>query len=74
MRTGSGGKLRMVQQGGTELLPPPLLDQLAQVPGWWIGLGLLLTLFAREHNAICDRLDRRIPEHGPTRICSRRRA
>jgi hypothetical protein len=26
------------------------------VPGWWLGLGLLLTVFAREHNAICDRL------------------
>src|SRR5438105_2708772 len=33
IRTGSGGKLRMVQQGGEEMLPPPLLDVLAQVPG-----------------------------------------
>jgi hypothetical protein len=46
----------MVAQGGYALLPPPLLDQLAQVPGWWLGLGLLVNLFAREHNAICDRL------------------
>ena len=23
---------------------------------WWIGLSLLHTLFAREHNAVCDRL------------------
>jgi hypothetical protein len=57
VRTGTGGKLRMVVgPGGDEQLPPPLLDQLGQVPGWWVGLGLLLTLFAREHNAICDRL------------------
>jgi hypothetical protein len=56
VRTGSGGKLRMVPQGGSDLLPPPLLDQLAQVPGWWLGMGLLVNLFAREHNAICDRL------------------
>jgi hypothetical protein len=55
-RTGSGGKLRTVPQGGEEALPPPLLDQLAQRPGWWLGLGVLLTVFAREHNAICDRL------------------
>ncbi len=61
VRTGSGGKLRMLQQGGQELLPPPLLDQLAQVPGWWLGLGLLLTVFAREHNAICDRLATEYP-------------
>ncbi len=56
LRTGSGGKLRMVPQGGSDLLPPPLLDQLAQVPGWWLGMGLLVNLFAREHNAVCDRL------------------
>jgi hypothetical protein len=61
VRTGSGGKLRMVAQGGGELLPGPLLDQLAQVPGWWLGMGLLLNLFAREHNAICDRLAREYP-------------
>jgi hypothetical protein len=56
VRTGSGGKLQMVRQDGQELLPPPLLDHLGQMPGWWLGLGMLLTLFAREHNAICDRL------------------
>jgi len=56
VRTGSGGKLRLVQQDGEERLPSQLLDELAQVPGWWLGLGLLLTLFAREHNSICDRL------------------
>jgi hypothetical protein len=61
VRTGSGGKLRMVEQGGNEVLPAPLLDQLAQVPGWWLGLGLLLTLFAREHNAICDQLAAEYP-------------
>lgn len=61
VRTGVGGKLTMVSQDGQELLPPPLLDQLAQRPGWWLGLGLLLTLFAREHNAICDRLATEYP-------------
>jgi hypothetical protein len=61
VRTGSGGKLRTLAQGGDELLPPPLLDQLAQMPGWWLGLGLLLTVFVREHNAICDRLAQEYP-------------
>jgi hypothetical protein len=56
VRTGTGGKLGLVTLNGEEHLPPPLLDQLGQVPGWWLGLGLLLTLFAREHNAICERL------------------
>lgn len=61
VRTGSGGKLRMVSQGGGDLLPPPLLDQLAQVPGWWLGMALLVNLFAREHNAVCDRLATEYP-------------
>jgi hypothetical protein len=61
VRTGSGGKLRLVRENGEDRLPPPLLDQLAQVPGWWLGLGLLLTIFAREHNAICDRLAEAYP-------------
>jgi hypothetical protein len=29
---------------------------------WWIGLSLLHTLFAREHNAICDHLHQHHPE------------
>jgi hypothetical protein len=62
VRTGAGGKLAMAPRpGGGEMLPPPLLDQLAQFPGWWLGLGLLLDVFAREHNAICDRLAREYP-------------
>ena len=28
---------------------------------WWLGLALLHTLFAREHNAVCDRLRREYP-------------
>ena len=57
VRSGTGGKLLMVpRSGGGELLPPALLAQLAAAPGWWLGLGLLLNLFAREHNAICERL------------------
>lgn len=31
---------------------------------WWVGLGLLHTLFALEHNAICDRLKRDYPQMG----------
>ncbi len=31
---------------------------------WWVGLGLLHTLFALEHNAICDQLKRVHPQMG----------
>ena len=33
-------------------------------PGWWTGMGMLITLFAREHNAVCDRLDVGVPALG----------
>ncbi len=38
------------------------LVELAGVNGnWWIGLSLMHTLFAREHNVICDRLKLEYP-------------
>jgi hypothetical protein len=61
VRTGSGGKLRLVNVGGEDRLPPPLLAELAQSPGWWLGLGMMLSLFVQEHNAICDRLAQAYP-------------
>jgi hypothetical protein len=73
VRTGTGGKLRLVAQGNDEQLPAALLDQLAQVPGWWVGLGLLLTLFAREHNAICDRLAGEYPSWSDEELFQRAR-
>jgi hypothetical protein len=61
IRSGEDGKLRMAEDG----LPPKELERgldLAGVDGnFWVGLGLLHTLFMHEHNAICDRLRR---EHG----------
>ena len=53
VRSGEGGKLRLERDG---MLPADLLTAAGQVPGWWLGLALLQILFAREHNAICDRL------------------
>jgi heme peroxidase len=64
VRTGSGGKLRLENQQ----LPAALVDELAQQPGWWLGLGLLLTLFAREHNAICDQLAAEYPSWTDERL------
>ena len=39
---------------------------------WWIGLSLMHTLFAREHNLICDRLKLEYPNAGGD-CCSARR-
>ena len=63
VRTGEDGKLKLDEHG----LPPKELDprsreDLAGVAGnFWVGLGLLHTLFMHEHNAICDRLRREYP-------------
>jgi Animal haem peroxidase len=38
------------------------------VSNWWLGLALLHTLFAREHNAVCDCLRREYPTWTGDRI------
>ncbi|NHC46414.1 heme peroxidase [Motilibacter sp. K478] len=56
LRTGQGGKLR-IDPGSVVPLPEddPASDPTRE-PGWWVGMGMLVSLFALEHNAICDRL------------------
>jgi hypothetical protein len=74
VRSGSAGKLRLGRLGAGEDLPPaPLLDQLAQVPGWWLGLGLMYVVFTREHNAICDRLAAEYPRWSDDELFDRAR-
>ena len=61
VRSGEDGKLRIDEHG----LPPRELEagmDLAGVAGnFWVGLGLLHTLFMLEHNAICDMLKKHHP-------------
>ena len=61
VRTGVDGKLRIDPDG---LLPKELEASvdLSDVAGnFWIGLGLLHSLFMQEHNAVCDRLKTEYP-------------
>ena len=55
IRLGTDGKLRLNRQNVVELDTQGLVQQ-ANLAGWWVGLELMFTLFALEHNAICDRL------------------
>jgi hypothetical protein len=56
LRAREDGKLRLDERG----LLPQDLEQHIDVEGvaanFWLGLGVLHTLFTLEHNAICDRL------------------
>jgi Animal haem peroxidase len=62
LRTQEGGRLR-IAPGAVIPLPS---DDTARDPtretGFWVGLGMLASLFAHEHNAICDRLLRDHPD------------
>jgi hypothetical protein len=60
VRTGNDGKLRLTDDGKLPLPDDPAIDP-TRVPGWWTGLGMLATLFVREHNAVCDRLKAEYP-------------
>jgi cytochrome P450 len=66
LRSGIDGKLTL----DGEFLP--LLEGSVEHTGynrnWWVGLSLLHTLFAREHNAICDELKRSHPAWDDDRL------
>ena len=61
IRTHEDGKLKLDELG----LPPKELESKVDLRGvagnFWVGLGLLHTLFMHEHNAICDRLRQEYP-------------
>ena len=69
MRTGVDGKLHVTQAGLIPYPTDPDLDP-ALVPGFWLGLAMLQTLFTLEHNSICDHLKSRSTRPSPTTTCS----
>lgn len=60
IRTGVDGKL-VLADGHLPLDPATGVALTGFSENWWVGLGLLHTLFTLEHNAICDRLLREYP-------------
>jgi len=58
------GKLKMREDGRTEYLPRDAnnLPLTGFNQNWWLGLELMHTLFALEHNAICDMLHEKHPD------------
>jgi hypothetical protein len=72
VRTGTDGKLRVTEEGTIPLPEDPAIDP-TRVPGWWTGLGMLATLFVREHNAVCDRLKAEYPHWDDEELFQRAR-
>ena len=59
LRAHTGGKLRLVDG-----LPPVPEDRALNpvyLPGFWVGMGMMQTLFVMEHNAVCDMLAAKYP-------------
>jgi len=72
VRAGEGGRLRLTEDGGIPIPDDPALDPTMK-PGWWTGMGMLLTLFAREHNAVCARLASEYPHWDDEELFQRAR-
>ena len=60
-RSGVDGKL-LIGPGNRLALPDDPALSPAFVPGWWLGLAMMSTIFIREHNAIADALKATYPE------------
>ncbi|WES65425.1 peroxidase family protein [Microbacter sp. GSS18] len=61
VRSHIGGKLRL-QDGHLPLDPASGVAMTGFNENWWVGLGMLHTLFTLEHNAICDALHAAHPD------------
>jgi len=59
-RTGTDGKL-IIGPDGRLMFPDDPKVSPDRVPGWWLGLEMMFTLFVLEHNAVCDALKRVYP-------------
>jgi len=71
-RTGADGKLVIGPDGRLALPQDPKVNP-ARVPGWWVGLDMMATLFVLEHNAVCDRLKAEYPSFSDDELFHRAR-
>ena len=62
LRSHVDGKMRLNDQGLLPVEESSGVDLTGFNDNWWVGLSLLHTLFVKEHNAICDRLQQRYPD------------
>ena len=67
LRSGVDGKLRL-NEDGTLPLGKNDIEETGFTRNWWVGLTMFHTLFAREHNAICDLLREAYPDWDDNRL------
>jgi hypothetical protein len=60
-RSGVDGKL-LIGPGNRLVFPDDPALSPAFVPGWWLGLNMMSTVFIREHNAVADALKAAYPQ------------
>jgi Animal haem peroxidase len=71
LRSHEGGTLRL--EGGHQPLPDDPKQNPALTPGFWLGVGMMQTLFAREHNSICRMLAEAHPDFDDEMLFQRAR-
>jgi|tagenome__1003787_1003787.scaffolds.fasta_scaffold20889467_1 hypothetical protein len=71
-RSGVDGKVRLTEDGQLPIPDDPARD-VTMRPGWWTGMGMLMTLFAREHNSVCDLLKSHYPHWDDEELFQRAR-
>jgi hypothetical protein len=69
VRTFKDGKVKVQDNGRLpESLTTPGIDLTGFEENYWSGVGILHTLFAREHNAVCDALKKAYPSLDDQRL------
>ena len=61
VRSGEDGMLALTEDGLLPVDPATGLEITGVTGNWWLGLSIMHTLFAREHNAICAMLMQAYP-------------
>lgn len=61
LRSHVDGKMKMGENGLLPIDPATGTDLVGNPGTWWLSLGLLHTIFVKEHNVICDHLKQHYP-------------
>lgn len=62
LRSHIDGKMNLGEDGLLPLDPATGIDRVGNPGTWWLAMGLLHTLFVKEHNLICDHLKKQYPD------------